>query len=65
MSATFQIKSEKYDEATLRLSCAKSILTMVEVLIDERNGIVNNNIITEALHGVGLMIADADSALAL
>ena len=59
-----QIATNRFDDAYLRLDCASSILTTLSVVFDAENSDrPSDTVISAALHGINLLVEDAQRNL--
>lgn len=63
-SNMLSISFDKVNVATLRLSCAMAMLSIIEADAHERSELgMSSDVIGEALHGIGLLVGDAINSL--
>ena len=62
---TVQIESNRYDDATLRLCYASSLLTTLSILFDAEEGAdtPSKQVLSSALYGIKTLIEDAQQNL--
>lgn len=60
-----EIELDKLDDATLRLSCANSLLTVLQCVAGspETCDQPSRGVMVESLHGIGMLISDANCLL--
>jgi hypothetical protein len=64
MSFKKEIDSDSYDFAMLRLDCAANLLTLVGSQFDQEDSKFSHSVINSAIFGIGLLVEDANNALA-
>lgn len=63
-SKTLRISPDQVNNASLRLSCAMAMLSIIEADAYEGNTLsMSSDVIGEALHGIGLLVGDAANSL--
>lgn len=58
-----QIATNRYDDALMRVACAQSILSVVQCSLDSQSGTPTEPMLVSALHGIGLLLEDAQTNL--
>ena len=62
MSSTISVAADKFNNATLRISCAGSLIAAIQCAYDKEDAL-SNAALVEALHGVSLLLEDANNNL--
>lgn len=59
-----KIATNRYDDANSRLCCASSLLTTLSIVFDAENADrPSDTVVSMALHGIGILIEDAQRSL--
>ena len=56
-------QSERLDDASLRLSCASNLLTLIAIMLEGKCDEPANSVVSGALHGINMLIEDAENRL--
>ena len=57
------IATNRYDDAMIRLSCAESMVSILNIMLDGNCDQPSNTVLSGAVYGVGLLLEDAQRSL--
>ena len=63
MTYQYSVDSSKFDEATLRISCATSMLSVLSAILSSKADLPKREILSGSIYGVEQMLNDAYSML--